>query len=268
MSTAPDSSAGTAPGSSARSTGASGPANGHGTIHGVGLGPGGQDLLSVRADRLLRGARHVAFFRKAGRPGQARRIVEGMLPDGVIEFAMEYPVTTEIPFSDPRYNQIMSAFYEACAAHLRALAEAGEDVVVLCEGDPFFYGSFMHLYTRLRADVPVAVVPAITGMSAAWTATGQPITWGDDVLCVLMGTLPEDALVQHMQQADALVVMKIGRQIDKVRCALRTAGRYEEAWLVEYASMPNQTVQKLSEAEDRVTPYFSIIIVHGQGRRP
>ena len=241
---------------------------GPGTIHGVGLGPGDQDLMSVRADRLVRNARHIAFFRKAGRKGQARTLVDGMLHPDAVELAMEYPVTTEIPVKDPRYNKILSAFYADCVTHLRALAETGEDIVVLCEGDPFFYGSFMHLYTRLRADVPVAVVPAITGMSAAWTATGQPITWGDDVLCVLMGTLPEDALVQHMQQADALVVMKIGRQIDKVRRALRTAGRYEEAWLVEYASMPNQTVQKLSEAEDRGTPYFSIIIVHGQGRRP
>jgi precorrin-2/cobalt-factor-2 C20-methyltransferase len=239
-----------------------------GTIHGVGLGPGAADLMSVRADRLVRNARHVAYFRKAGRSGQARRIVEGMLHADVVEFPMEYPVTTEIPFSDPRYNEILSQFYAECCAHLRALAEAGEDVVVLCEGDPFFYGSFMHLYTRLRDDVDVRVVPAITGMSAAWTATGTPITWGDDVLSVLMGTLPEAELVRGMLNADAIVVMKIGRNIDKVREALKQAGKYERAYLVEFASMDNQTMTRLSEAEDKVTPYFSIIVVHGQGRRP
>lgn len=239
-----------------------------GTIHGVGLGPGAADLMSVRADRLVRNARHVAYFRKAGRSGQARKIVEGMLHADVVEFPMEYPVTTEIPFSDPRYNEILSQFYAECCAHLRALAEAGEDVVVLCEGDPFFYGSFMHLYTRLRDDVDVRVVPAITGMSAAWTATGTPITWGDDVLSVLMGTLPEAELVRGMLNADAIVVMKIGRNIDKVREALKQAGKYERAYLVEFASMDNQTMTRLSEAEDKVTPYFSIIVVHGQGRRP
>jgi precorrin-2/cobalt-factor-2 C20-methyltransferase len=181
---------------------------------------------------------------------------------------MEYPVTTEIPLSDPRYNTMLQAFYEECTAHLRALAESGEDVVVLSEGDPFFYGSFMHLYTRLQGYVPVEVVPAVTGMSAAWTATGQPITWGDDVLTVLMGTLPGDVLAERMKTSDALVVMKIGRNIDKVRDALRQAGKYDHAWLIEYASMPDQRVQKLAEAEGRVTPYFSIIVVHGQGRRP
>ena len=239
-----------------------------GTIYGVGLGPGDPDLMSVRADRLLRNAKHVAFFRKPGRSGQARKIVNGMIPEGAVEFPMEYPVTTEIPVTDPRYNELLAAFYEDCTAHLKALSEQGEDVVVLCEGDPFFYGSFMHLYNRLREDAPVEVVPAITGMSGAWTATGDPITWGDDVLTVLVGTLPEDTLAERMTQTDALVVMKIGRNIDKVKRALRTAGLYDRAWIVEYAQMPNQTVTKLSEACEKITPYFSIIVVHGQGRRP
>ena len=239
-----------------------------GTVYGLGLGPGDPDLMTVRADRLLRKAEHVAYFRKAGRKGQARQIVDRMIPEDAVEYPMEYPVTTEIPFTDPAYNQMLAAFYEDCTAHLSDLAKGGRDVVVLCEGDPFFYGSFMHLYTRLKDDVPVEVVPAITGMSGAWTATGTPITWGDDVLTVLMGTLPEAELATRMAQTDALVVMKIGRNIDKVRRALRQAGRYDQAWLVEYASMPGQTVTRLAEASDKVTPYFSIIVVHGQGRRP
>lgn len=239
-----------------------------GTLYGLGLGPGDPDLMSVRADRLLRNATHVAFFRKAGRPGQARRIVEGLLPAGVVEHAMEYPVTTEIAVDDPAYNEALSAFYADCAAHLRALSNDGHDVVVLCEGDPFFYGSFMHLYTRLVGTHPVQVVPAVTGMSGAWTVTGQPITWGDDVLTVLMGTLPEAKLAHHMAESDALVVMKIGRHIEKVRRALATAGKLSDAWLIEFATMPGQTVVKLAQHEGRVTPYFSIVVVHGQGRRP
>lgn len=239
-----------------------------GTVYGTGLGPGDPDLMSVRADKLVRRTRHVAYFRKAGRAGRARGIVNGMLRDDVVEFAMEYPVTTEIPLSDPRYNDILSAFYGDCVAHLKALVAAGEDVVVLCEGDPFFYGSFMHLYTRLRGEVPVQVVPAISGMSAAWTATGEPITWGDDVLSVLMATLPEDELAARMADADALVVMKIGRNMPRVRAALEKAGKLDRAWLVECASMDGQAVMKLTDADERVSPYFSIVMVHGQGRRP
>jgi precorrin-2/cobalt-factor-2 C20-methyltransferase len=238
-----------------------------GTVYGVGLGPGDPELMSVRADRLVRGARHVAFFRKAGRPGRAREIVEGMLRPDVAELAMEYPVTTELPFDGNCYKDTLATFYGQCVARLVALADAGEDVVVLCEGDPFFYGSFMHLHTRLAGRVPVEVVPAITGMSAAWTATATPVTWGDDVLTVLMGTLPEAELARRMADSDAVVVMKLGRNLDKVRRALRSAGRYEAAWLVECATMPEERVVRLAEADGAV-PYFTIVLVHGQGRRP
>ena len=239
-----------------------------GTIYGVGLGPGNPDLMSVKADRLIRSTSHIAFFRKKGRKGQARSIVDGMLSGAAIEFPMEYPVTTEIPVTDPRYNQMLSAFYQECATHIQALSDAGNNICVLCEGDPFFYGSFMHLYTRVKDTHPVEVIPAITGMSGAWTLTGIPITWGDDVLTVLLGTLSEHELSRRMQETDALVVMKIGRNFDKVCAALQTAGLYDRAWLIEYATMPNQSVQKLSDAVDKATPYFSIIVVHGEGRRP
>lgn len=238
-----------------------------GTIYGVGLGPGSQDLMSVRADRLIRGASHVAYFRKQGRSGHARTIVEGLIAPGAAELPMEYPVTTEIPFDDPRYNELLSAFYERSVAQLIEMAEAGCDVVVLCEGDPFFYGSFMHLYTRLLNRVPVSVVPGITGMSAAWTATAQPITWGDDIMTVLMATLPEETLAERIAQTDALVVMKIGRNLAKLRRALTHAGREGEAWLIEYAAMTQQRVLPLSEVGERV-PYFSIVLIHGNGRRP
>lgn len=238
-----------------------------GTIHGVGLGPGAQDLMSVRADRLVRGARHIAFFRKPGRPGQARRIVEGMLRDDAVEFAMEYPVTTEIPVADPRYNDRLGGFYAECTDHLAALSASGEDVVVLCEGDPFFYGSFMHLHSRLTGIAPVRVVPGITGMSGAWTASGTPITWGEDVLTVLTATMPEDELTRRIGDTDALVVMKIGRHLSKLRRAVAAAGRDHAAWLVEYAAMPDQRVTRLCDAGATV-PYFSILLIHGEGRRP
>lgn len=240
-----------------------------GTIYGVGLGPGDPDLMSVKAHRLLTNARHVAFFRKAGRPGRARTLAGNLMPEGALEFPMEYPVTTEIPLDDPRYNEVLSGFYTASCMHLAELAMAGEDVVVLCEGDPFFYGSFMHVFERLKDVVPVEVVPAITGMSAAWTATGQPITWGDDVMSVVMGTLAEDELVRHFTAADALVVMKIGRNLAKVRRALKVAGRAEAAWVVECAAMVDQKVTRLADLpEDYTAPYFTIVLVHGQGRRP
>ena len=233
----------------------------------AGLGPGDPDLISVKSDRAIRGARHVAYFRKKGRAGQARQIVQGMLREDVTEYPMEYPVTTELHFDSPEYRQALAAFYDDWAARLADLA-ATQEVVVLCEGDPFFYGSFMHLYTRLQGRAALEVIPGITGMTGCWNATGTPITWGDDVLTVLMATLPEDDLVHHMTGADALVIMKTGRNLPRVRRALARAGRLDEAWLVERGTMPGQRIDRLADLADHDCPYFAIVIVHGHGRRP
>ena len=231
----------------------------------AGLGPGDPGLMSVKADRAVRGAGQIAYFRKAGREGQARAIVHGMLSPGAVEHAMEYPVTTELPFDSAPYIAALSGFYDGWAARLLALP--GE-VVVLCEGDPFFYGSFMHLYTRLQGQTPIEVIPGIPGMVGCWNATGLPMTWGDDVLSVLPGTMAEDALVEAMRRSDALAIMKTGRNLPRVRRALERAGRLAEAVLVERGTMPGQRIVPLAQVGADDCPYFAIVLVPGHGRRP
>jgi len=223
--------------------------------------------MSVKSDRIIRGARHLAYFRKKGRAGQARTIVRDMLRDDVVEYPMEYPVTTELHFASDEYKQLMVDFYAEWADRLTGLAQQHE-VVVLCEGDPFFYGSFMHLHTRLQGRAEVEVLPAIPGMVGCWNALDTPFTWGDDVMSVLMGTLPEADLVRHMQRADALVIMKTGRNLPRVRAALAATGRLQDAWLVEKGTMPQQRIARLADVADDDCPYFAIVLVHGQGRRP
>ena len=238
------------------------------TIYGVGLGPGDPELMSVKAARLVARAGVVAHFRKPGRPGNARTLVDGMLAPGVIEEALEYPVTTEIALEDPAYAEALRIFYEDCVRRLLLHIAAGRDVAVLCEGDPFLYGSFMHLHSRLTGRAPVVVVPGISGMSGCWTASGVPITLGDDVLTVVPATLDEATLRQRLQQVDALVVMKLGRNLPKVRRALQAAGLAERAVYVERGTMEGEKVLRLADKADDEAPYFSMILVHGRGRRP
>ena len=238
------------------------------TIYGVGLGPGDPELMSVKAARLVAQAGVIAHFRKPGRPGNARTLVEGMLAPGVIEEALEYPVTTEIALEDPAYNGALRTFYEDCVARLLRHTAAGRDVIVLCEGDPFLYGSFMHLHSRITGRAPVVVVPGISGMSGCWTASGTPITFGDDILTVMPATLDEITLRERLKSVDALVVMKLGRNLPKVRRALEATGLAERAVYVERGTMTGEKVLLLSEKTDDEAPYFSMILIHGRGRRP
>ncbi|MHB8283745.1 MAG: precorrin-2 C(20)-methyltransferase [Caulobacteraceae bacterium] len=238
-----------------------------GRLHIVGLGPGDPELMTVKAARLIGEARLIAFFAKAGRVGQARSIVDGLLPANVEELRFDYPFTVEVPVDDPRYLSEMGVFYEVCAEHLFARLNGGKDVVLLCEGDPFFYGSAMYLYDRLKDRLPVEVIPGVTGMSGCWTRAGAPMTHGDDVLSVMPGTLDEEVLVQRLSACDAAVIMKVGRNLAKIGRALAAAGLTERAVYVERGAMAGERILPFAELTDATAPYFSLVLVPGR-RRP
>src|SRR5579883_1872453 len=165
-----------------------------GTLYGIGAGPGDPDLVTVKAARILGAVRIVAFFRKRGALGHALGAARPYLAPGVREIPLEYPLTTEVHFSESAYVDAIGKFYASASESLLHLLEEGEDIGLICEGDPFFYGSFLHIYERLQGLVPISVVPGVTGMSGCWTAARAPIALGDDVLTVLPGTLEKDQL--------------------------------------------------------------------------
>jgi precorrin-2/cobalt-factor-2 C20-methyltransferase len=241
--------------------------NASGKLYGVGVGPGDPELMTLKAARVLGAAPVIAHFRKRGEQGHARRIIEGRHRPGCLELALDYPLTTELPFEGEAYRAALTQFYDEATREIEIHLEAGRDVALACEGDPFFYGSFMHVYHRLVGRRPVEVVPGITGMSAAWTRAGVPITYGDDVLTVLPGTLSLEALITRMRVADALVVMKLGRNFSKVRRALTEAGLADRAIYVERGSMTGEVILPLAQKRDEDAPYFSMILVPGRGRR-
>ncbi|WP_075214821.1 precorrin-2 C(20)-methyltransferase [Mongoliimonas terrestris] len=239
-----------------------------GTLHGVGLGPGDPELLTVKAVRLIQASPVLAYFAKKGRRGNARAIVDPWIAPGTEELPLLYPVTTEVHFADEGYVRELSGFYAESAERIALELSAGRDVALIAEGDPLFYGSFMHLFIRLKDRFRVSITAGVTGMAGCWTAAGLPITWGDDILTVLPGTLPADALTARLKATDAAVVMKLGTNFPKVRAAIAAAGLLDRAVYVERGTMAGEKVMPLAEKTDDAAPYFSLILVPGEGRRP
>ena len=239
-----------------------------GTLYGVGMGPGDPDLLTVKAHRVLLRAPVLVHFCKQGKRGNARTIADAVVREPTREMALAYPYTTEIHPEHPDYVGALAAFYDDAAGRLADHLGAGRDVAILSEGDPFFYGSFMHLWRRLKDRFRVEVIPGVTGMSGCWTRAGTPITWGDDVLTVLPATLRAETLAARLRATDAAVVMKLGRHLPKVRAALREAGLLARAIYVERGTMAGERVMMLADKPDEAAPYFSMVLVPGEGRRP
>jgi precorrin-2/cobalt-factor-2 C20-methyltransferase len=245
----------------------SGTSSRDGRLFGVGVGPGDPELLTVKATKILGTAPVVAFFAKKGTRGVARAIVDRWIGAGTLELPLAYPLTTEIPFRDPCYAETLHAFYvqaaEAIADHLRQ----GRDVALVCEGDPLFYGSFIHLYAELKSRFTVEIVPGITGMAGCWSAAKVPIACGDDVFSVLPGTLGAEDLARHLVSSDAVVIIKLGANLAKVRRAVSEAGRMNEAVYVEHGTAKGERISRLAEKTGDDAPYFALIVIPGRGRR-
>ncbi|MEP4105690.1 MAG: precorrin-2 C(20)-methyltransferase [Nitratireductor sp.] len=234
-----------------------------GRLIGVGTGPGDPELLTLKAVRALENADVVAHFAKRGNNSNARRIVADLLPPDVAELALLYPVTTEIEKTEAAYRRAIDGFYEQAAASVAERLDAGQTVAVLSEGDPLFYGSYMHLHVRLAERYRADIIPGVTAMSGAWSQTALPISQGDDVLTVLPGTMAESELARRLSDTDPAVIMKVGRNLPKIRRALEDAGRLGDAFYVERATMKNGHATRLADKGDDQAPYFSIVLIPG-----
>ena len=235
---------------------------------GVGVGPGDPELLTLKAVRALQSAEVVAHFAKSGNLSNARAVAAYHLRAGTTELAFLYPITTEIPHRSAQYCSRIGAFYEQCAGEIAAYLDRGRSVAVLCAGDPLFYGSYMHLHSRLAPRYPTEVIAGVTGMSGCWSAAGTPIAQGDDIFTVMPATLPEAELARRLSEANSAVLMKLGRNLAKVRRELASAGRLDRAIYVERGTMQNAVVVPLAAKPDDEAPYLAVVLVPGWEAQP
>ncbi|UUU20164.1 precorrin-2 C(20)-methyltransferase [Streptomyces sp. DSM 40750] len=235
-----------------------------GKLYGVGLGPGDPSLMTVRAVEVIAEADVIAYHSARHGRSIARSIAARHIRADHIEERLVYPVTTETTDHPGGYKGAMEEFYTEAAARLAAHLDAGRTVAVLAEGDPLFYGSYMHMHKRLTGRYDTEVIPGVTSVSAAAARLGTPLAEGEEVLTILPGTLPEEELTARLASTDAAVVMKLGRTFTKVRSALEGAGRLDEARYVERATMAGERIAELADVDAESVPYFAVAVLPSQ----
>ncbi len=219
-------------------------------LYGIGLGPGDPELMTLKAHRLISAAKVVAYPTLAGGESFARSIAAGVIAPNAREIRIDIPMTTA--------REPAQAAYDTGAADIAAALDAGDDVVVLCEGDPFFYGSFMYLFARLSGRYQTVIVPGVTSLTTCAAVAGLPLTARNETLTVLPATLDADTLRDRIAHSDAVAIMKVGRHLPKIRQII--ADLALTATYIERASLPDQIVLPLADAPENA-PYFSMILI-------
>lgn len=228
-----------------------------GRLYGLGVGPGDPELITLKALRLLRSAAVVAYPTLEEGASFARSIVAQYLSEEQQELPIRVPMTTA--------REPAQQAYDGAAAEMAEHLAAGRDVAVLCEGDPFFYGSFMYLFGRLAERFPVEVVPGVSSLTACAAVLGQPLAARNDVLTVLPAPLPDETLKARLAEVEAAAIIKLGRHLPRVRALIAAEGLTERARYVERATLPDQHLVPLAEVGEVAAPYFSMILVHRRG---
>lgn len=228
-----------------------------GTLYGLGIGPGDPDLITLRALRILQAVPVVAYPAPADGDSLARAIAAPHLDGGQTEIAIRIPMVTACFPAKEVYDKASVKIAE----HLKG----GRDVAVICEGDPFFYGSFMYLFERMVRDFPVEVVPGVSSLMACSAALGAPLAARNDVLSVIPAPLDEADLKSRLERTDAAAIIKIGRHFAKIRRVLDELGMMPRARYVEHATMASQRILPLDAVEAAGAPYFSMVLVHARG---
>jgi precorrin-2/cobalt-factor-2 C20-methyltransferase len=229
-----------------------------GTIYGIGVGPGDPELITLKALRILRAAAVVAYPAPLDGDSFARSIVAQFLDRGQREIVIRVPMVAErFPAQEVYDNAARAIGHEAAA---------GFDIAVLCQGDPFFYGSFMYLFARLASRFPVEIVPGVSSLAACAAAAGQPLAARDETLTVIPATLDEAELERRLAGAEAAAIIKLGRHFARVRDVLLRLGLGDRAHYIERASMPTQRMLPLAEIDAATVPYFAMILLHGPAR--
>lgn len=228
-----------------------------GRLYGLGIGPGDPELLTLKALRLLRAAPVLAWPAPESGDSLARSIVAPHLAGNQIEYAIRMPLTAE------RFPA--QAIYDRAAEDLGAHLQQGRDVAVLCEGDPFFYGSFMYLFGRLAERFPVEVVPGVSSLTACAAALGHPLAARNDVLTIIPAPLDDAAIAERLEQTDAAAILKLGRHGPRIVALLQKLGLAGRAQYVERATMESQRILPLEQLDPQSIPYFAMILVHKKG---
>ena len=223
-----------------------------GRLYGLGIGPGDPELLTLKAYRILRSVPVIAYPTMENGKVLARAIVADFLRPEQIEVPMP------LPFSPVRSSQ---PAYDVAADKLIEHLSVGRDVAVLCEGDPFLYGSFMYLFNRLSSKFQTEVVPGISSTMASASALGVPLTYRNDVLSIMPATLEADILRDRLAVADAAVIIKLGRHFSKVRDVLSELGLLSRSLYIERATMPNQRIVPITDIDAADVPYWALIMV-------
>jgi len=230
-----------------------------GTFYGVGVGPGDPELMTVKAQRILRQV-PVLCVPKSREEG-------GSYALGIISHLMEpnRQRLMELVFPMTKDRAKLEEYWDKGLDQLLVPLRAGEDVAFVTEGDPSIYSTFLHMFALMRErhpEIPVEVVPGVSSINASAAAAGMPLVDGAERLAILPATYEGNQLVDVLERFDTVVLLKVHRVMDRVLDVLEKLEMVDRAVYVSRCGSPEQrVVTDVASLRGQDLEYLSLMIV-------
>ena len=230
---------------------------------GVGVGPGDPELITVKGMKAIQSADVIVYHETETHNSNALRIAKRWISEKAHLQPLTYPVTVQSDSRSDLYREKLNQFYNNSYQTIDLYLKNNKTVVILAEGDPLFYSSFMYLYDLLGKSYPTEIIPGISSIFGAASVLQVPLCYRNQSFTVLSGVLEKQALVDKLRNGDAFAIMKVGRNLSKIKEALEITGLTERALYIERATMDDQKIIPILEADSEKSPYFSLVLIPG-----
>jgi precorrin-2/cobalt-factor-2 C20-methyltransferase len=238
-----------------------------GTLYGIGVGPGDPEWITVKAARILAACPHVCAPKPdAGAESLALEIARAYLRPDVVVHEQAYPMTSD--------RELLRRHWCHAAREVHAILAQGHDCGFLTLGDPLLYSTYIYLLRELKAMDPavrVVTVPGITSFSAAAALANRPVGEGKQTVTIVPAADDLQTFTEALDRGGTVVLMKIGRRLDRALEALEVRGLLDRTVFVSRAGMAEQRVETDARrlrglSED--AGYLSVLIVHAAEATP
>jgi precorrin-2/cobalt-factor-2 C20-methyltransferase len=231
----------------------------YGKLIGIGVGPGDPELLTVKAYRMLKETRVIAYPKKRkGEKSYALSIVEQYVKAQEKEMVgLIFPMTRDPDVLSREWDQTVATVW----FHLAQ----GKDVAFVTEGDPMLYSTFIHLGRRMRElhpQVEIMSIPGISSVNGAASRLHLPLADGDEQVVIAPATADREAMRQVLQTHDAVVFLKVAKVLDLLLDILDELDLHDRAAVVSKVSSPEEQIWwDVRELRGKKLGYLSLMVV-------
>ena len=233
-----------------------------GEFYGIGVGPGDNELLTVKAVRIIKEVDCI-FAPRADSKGSSLAL-------DIVKDVCKGKRVVEQVYPMVRDKAKLEAAWMASANEIKSEIESGNNVAYLTIGDPLTFSTYCYLLQQLSKVIPsqnIHTIPGITSYNAAASLANFSLIEQNEKLAIIPVSEDVDELRPILNSFDTVILMKVAKKLDEVIGLLEDMELIDNSLFASYIGFKNEFITRdLLSLKGAGKGYLSVIIVRKSAR--